>query len=510
MAEGHAPISDELLAMLEAEEARRAALPTEDGPEPEATQSAPPAPEVAEVLDITKPVRKRKPKRPPADGIDDGLRPAWELKLIRDGNGIVKPSIANVELILTEHESWRGLLIHDAFAERTSVVASDDGRTPPCTECGYWRDIDTTRLRVWIANNYRLDVGADLVDAVVESVAHRQARHPVREYLAGLQWDGTFRIATMFEHYFGAPTSIYHAEIARMWMVSGVARVMQPGCQADYMIVLEGVQGIRKSTSIKILAKGWSADTTIDIGRPDAMQALRGVWIYELAELASIRSAKDVEKVRGFLTSRNDHYRLPYARRTTDSPRQCIFAGSTNEKYYLNDPTGNRRQWPVLCGQIDTDALEADVDQLWAEAFEGYKGGALWYPQTVEVVKMCAEEQAARTQSDPWLPIVEQWVNRDPMWFHVGGESDSWVRVADGITTTDALLGAVKMPRDRIDRQAESRMGRMLRECGLEAKQLRTGTTRVRRYYLSQPVTTCHNPDEVGVVTEQEALFPFI
>jgi putative DNA primase/helicase len=361
---------------------------------------------------------------------------------------------------------------------------------------------------VWLSKNYGIEIGMDTIDLVVESIAKRQARHPIREYLQSLKWDATIRIATMFERYFGAPASIYHAEIARMWMISAVARIMEPGCQADYMVVLEGPQGTRKSTAIKILAKGWSADTIVDIGRPDAMQALRGVWIYEVAELASIRSAKDIEKVKGFITSRVDHYRKSYGRRTEDFPRQCIFAGSTNDKFYLNDPTGNRRYWPVPCLDIDTEALAKDVDQLWAEAFARYQSGEAWYPQSREVVGMCAEEQAARTQHDPWLPLVEQWLNKDPVWFHVGGESDSWVCVVDGITTTDALIGAAKVPKDRIDRASETRMGRLLRECGMELQRFQNHGSRCRRYFwAAQHCPTVDNLPGPLPGHDQEPLF---
>jgi len=517
MADGRAPISDELLALIEAEESRRDKHPPAilTGHEPAAlVVDAPPLVADVVTLDTTKKPRKRK-ALPPADSIDDGLRPAWEIGLQRKPNSSqVTQAIANVDLILTEHDAWRGLFVHDSFAGKTLCIKSEDGRVPPEVETGPWTDVNSTRLRVWLSKNYEVEVGMDTIDLVVESIAKQQARHPIREYLESLKWDAELRIPVMFERYFGAPASVYHAEIARMWMISAVARIMQPGCQADYMIVLEGPQGTRKSTAIKILAKGWSADTIVDIGRPDAMQALRGVWIYEVAELASIRSAKDIEKVKGFITSRVDHYRKSYGRRTEDFPRQCVFAGSTNDKFYLNDPTGNRRYWPVPCLDIDTESLARDVDMLWAEAMSRYLSGESWYPQTADVARMCMDEQSARTQVDPWTPLVEQWIHKDPVWFHVGGESEAWVRVEDGSTTTDALRGAVSMPKDRISRQDETRMGRILRECGMVSRRPHGSGPRVRRYYLAsdlvQPTErgpTRSNLDGQETGPEQEVFF---
>ena len=209
----------------------------------------------------------------------DEREPTWEDDLKRGKYGVTK-SIANIELILTEHEAWKDIIVHDSFASRTLAVKTEDGRVPPCTETGHWRDVDTTRVRIWLAEQYGIEVGADTIDSVIESIAHKQQRHPVREYLDGLTWDGTQRLPYFLSQYFGCPKTSYYAEIGKMWMISGVARVRQPGCQADYVLVLVSPeQGLRKSTAIRILGKGWGADTVIPIGDKDALQALRGVWI---------------------------------------------------------------------------------------------------------------------------------------------------------------------------------------------------------------------------------------
>lgn len=435
-------------------------------------------------IDLGEERKKRKPKsRPPSDD-DDGLRPAWEIGLQRNHRGRVLPTLVNLELILREHDAWRGLLVHDAFAERTLVVKSDDGREQPCTQTGHWRDIDTTRLRVWLEKEYHTSFSADSVDAVVDSVAHSQQRHPVREYLQGLQWDATQRLPIMLEKYFGAKPSEYNAEVARMWMISGVARVFEPGCQADYVIVLIGPQGARKSSALRVLAKGWSADTVVTIGDKDALQALHGVWIYEIAELAAIKGARDIERVKGFITSRVDHYRMPYGRRFIDSPRQCIFAGSTNEDCPLNDPTGNRRYWTVDCGDIDIKQLRADVDQLWAEAFARYSSGEAWYPDRQEIVAMCEAEQEAHMQdnSDPWIDIVRNWIDRSNT--HVQVTHEDWRRFDEGMSTGDCLMGAIGIAKERLDRKAQMRMARILKQLGFEPHQPRSkGAVRERRYY---------------------------
>ncbi len=167
----------------------------------------------------------------------DDREPTWQDNLKRGKYGITK-SIANIELILTAHDDWKDVLVYDSFACRTLAVKTEDGRVPPCTETGHWRDVDTTRVRVWLAQNYGLEVGGDLVDSVIESIANKQKRHPVREYLDGLKWDGVQRLPFFLSQYFGCPKTPYYQEIGKMWMISGVARVRKPGCQADYVLVL--------------------------------------------------------------------------------------------------------------------------------------------------------------------------------------------------------------------------------------------------------------------------------
>jgi putative DNA primase/helicase len=407
----------------------------------------------------------------------------WESELRTNKEGLVKKTIANVELIFRHHDAWRNLIVRDCFAERIMAVKDDfDGREPPEIAPGPWSDVATTRARVWLANVYGIEADSGLIDSVVDSVADRNKRHPVREYLRSVKWDANQRLPGMLHSYFGASDNLYHSEIGKMWMIAGVARVMQPGCRADNMLVLIGSQGTRKSTALQILSKDWGADTQIRIGDHDALQSLHGIWIYEIAELASIKGARDIEMVKGFITSRVDHYRPPYGRRPIDAARQNIFAGSTNESTPLYD-TENRRFWTVDCNFIDTSALERDVDQLWAEALVRYESGEPWHPSTGEIVSACREEQSKHTREDPWEPIVEKWLRKFPRDFEVS--PGKWERFEGGLTTSDALCGALKMSPDRIDGYSGARMGRILRELGLEVRRPATGG-RVRRYYLPE------------------------
>jgi len=172
---------------------------------------------------------------------------------------------------------------------------------------------------------------------------------------------------------------------------------------------LEGRQGLGKSRAAATLAgENWFTDgLPRDLGDKDAAIHLQGRWIIELAELSQLRR-NEIETVKSFISRQTDKFRPPFGRVEVEVPRQCVFIGTTNEAEYLVDVTGNRRFWPVRCGQIDLTALARDRDQLWAEALHRYQQGESWHIEDTEIQQQLAEEVARRTVSDPWLPHVAE------------------------------------------------------------------------------------------------------
>ncbi|MBN8888823.1 MAG: P-loop ATPase, partial [Rhodospirillales bacterium] len=208
---------------------------------------------------------------------------------------------------------------------------------------------------------------------------------------------------------------------------SAVARIMRPGVKADHMLILEGPQGIRKSTALKVLASdAWFTDELAELGSKDAAQQMRGVWIIEMAELDAIGRA-EVSRIKAFLTRTTDRYRPPYERYLVTVPRQCVFAGSVNPDTYLRDETGNRRFWPVRCGEIDLDSLRRDRDQLWAEAVVRFNAGATWWLEDRDLVGHAAAAQEARVQTDAWDSLIERWLVSEKRRVNVGfGPYEDW------------------------------------------------------------------------------------
>ena len=335
-------------------------------------------------------------------------------KHTRTGKRVMMSNVYNTIRVLRYHPEWEGHIRFDSFRTRLEIVNPPwhDAEKPTEGEPN-WCDEDTTRTVSWLQNRFHeedFSPSCADVERAVSVVAHANAYHPVREYLDALRWDGVSRLAGMAETYFGAEGTLFNRKVFEWWMISAVARVYQPGCKADYVLILEGDTGIMKSTALGALAGEWFSDTEIDLNSKDAYQQIKGKWIVELGELHSLVKSSD-SRAKAFFSSRSDDYRASYARHSTENPRQCVFAGTTNETEYLVDRTGNRRFWPVACAKADAAGIRRDRDQLWAEARDLYRAGAEWWPSG-EALEGAVEAQEERTAKDTWLVLIADYVAR--------------------------------------------------------------------------------------------------
>jgi predicted P-loop ATPase len=271
-------------------------------------------------------------------------------------------------------------------------------------------DEDVTQLQEWLQLNGLPKIGRDVVHQAVDLRARETPFHRLREWLDALKWDGTARLDQWLSTYLGAPRSDYHAAIGRMFLIAMAARIFEPGCKADYVLILQGPQGELKSEVCRIVGGEWFSDSLLDIRSKDASQHLRGRWLIELPELSAL-SRGDIEAWKAFITRTTERYRSPYGRKEATEPRQCVFAGTTNKEEYLRDETGNRRFWPALIGAINLRALKRDRDQLFAEAVDRYRAGEQWWPDKEFERKVIVPEQEARLESDAWEPLIEEHLN---------------------------------------------------------------------------------------------------
>lgn len=311
--------------------------------------------------------------------------PEWVLNFLdcnhdKDGNiKSVKQFVNNFEIVMDKDDRFAGKIRFNEFAQQLYLC----GNVPWEKEdnCRAWSSHDDSALFSLIQADYGLKSRQDFADAL-KNVSMRNKFHPVRELLDSLTWDGKEHIRSLLPEYLGAEDSDYTYQVMRLWMLGAVSRVYKPGSKFDYTIILQGLQGIGKSTFLKLMAldDSWFNDSLDSLDSDKAVQSLTGSWIIELAELKSLaRTAGGVESVKRFLTATQDKYRIPYERRADTFYRQCVFAGTTNKDDFLQDETGNRRFLIIHTGVIKpSKSLFApevmdDIKQAWAEAVHIWK-----------------------------------------------------------------------------------------------------------------------------------------
>jgi putative DNA primase/helicase len=332
-------------------------------------------------------------KLPKSNGAHSETPPPWTASLRVRGGRFIGDE-ANVLIALREAPELRDLVRFNEFKSIVEFARSPSWR---CAQAGdTWMDQDDLDVQEWL-QHANVDVRfRGTISDCIERVSRQAMFHPVRDYLSSLKWDGQPRLASVLQDYFSATGSAeYLTAIGTKFFISAIARICKPGCQVDHVLVIEGAQGTGKTSSTRILGGRWVTDGLPNLHDKDAAIYLQGVWICELPELTAIRRTTDLESTKAFLSRTTDRIRPPYGRRTIELPRQCVFIATTNEAQYLRDATGNRRFWPVSCGQIDLVSLERDRSQLWAEAHARFQRGDLWH-LSVDESKLAQHQQDAR------------------------------------------------------------------------------------------------------------------
>ncbi|MCD7803531.1 MAG: virulence-associated E family protein [Oscillospiraceae bacterium] len=335
----------------------------------------------------------------------------WLKQLSMTPKGKVEATIDNAFIIITHDPELRGKYYYDEFRERPVVCGDLPWINLDNRQSDIWTDSDDAGVRRLVEKKYDIDNLSKIRDAV-DLAMLKLKRHPVREYLNGLVWDGVKRADTLFIDYLDAEDTEYTREVTRRALIGAVARIMSPGCKHDHILVLVGPQGCRKSTTLAKLGKGWFSDSLYTLTGKDAYEQLQGYWIIEMGEMAATRKA-ELEQMKQFISKQSDNFRAAYARRTQEHPRQCAFFGSTNDEEFLRDSTGNRRFWPVAVtaeGKKRADRLTEDiVDQIWAESVVRYKSGEQWYLSDIAEAK-AKEVQSEHTEQNGKQGVVENFL----------------------------------------------------------------------------------------------------
>lgn len=332
-------------------------------------------------------------------------------KLKRTKQGIPESDPYNCLLILKCDPELKGKVGLDEFAHRLTVLGDLPWRTKNSSL--YWTDTDDACLRNYFATKFRIK-GKGIIDDALQEVTQDNKFHPVRDYLHSVKWDGECRLDELFIKYLGAEDTPYVRAATRKWLCGAVARVMHPGIKFDTAIVLYGSQGLGKSLILEKLGKGWFNNSLVDIKTKDTMEQIQGSWVIELGELAPTFKNEN-EIVKAFISRASDRFRSPYGRRTEEYPRQCVFAGSTNNLMFLKDRTGNRRFWPIT-GDKDRktanswNITDEEIDQIWAEAFYYWSEG-----ESLVLEGAIAEEamrvQMSHTEGGELMGLIEEYLS---------------------------------------------------------------------------------------------------
>ncbi|MFC5532256.1 VapE domain-containing protein [Cohnella yongneupensis] len=340
----------------------------------------------------------------------------WLLQLETDKKNPSKvlPTSANVELIL-KNGPFRNVLAYDDFLY-TEVIRQRlpwRDRKRPNLEYEPWLGDDDALLQHYLGSVYRIQSKALVLNAL-KSVAHQNEFHPIKEYLTAQVWDRAERLDRLFVVYLGADDSPYVRTVTRKMFVAAVARIFEPGCKFDHMLVLVGPQGAHKSTILQMLGRRWFSDSLKSFDTKEAGEHMQSAWIFEFGELAAMKKAA-VEEIKAFITKRSDKYRVAFDRIVSDFPRKCVFFGTTNNYNFLKDDTGNRRFWPVdvdpnkRIKNVFIDLTEYEIGQIWAEAVYHFRRGeSLKLPDELEAAARVI--QSDHEEDDPRLGLIEEYL----------------------------------------------------------------------------------------------------
>lgn len=344
---------------------------------------------------------------------DDEISTEWLKKLEYTEQGKLRSTISNFSLIIENEPLLKGKIAYNEFSNRAVVIGQLPWRKKG--NMGDWNDTDDSGLREFIEKYYVISSTAKCADALALSFENHSF-HPIKDYLESLTWDGVERVNTLFIDYLGAEDNSYVRTVARKIIVAAVARVFVPGIKFDNMPVLAGPQGMGKSTIIKKIGQQWYSDSLTTVSGKEAYEQLQGVWILEMGEMMATKKA-DIEATKHFLSKTEDIYRVAYGRRTSRFPRQCIFIGTTNDREFLRDRTGNRRFWPIDVGivphkkSVFDDLNQYEIDQVWAEAVDLWRAGEKLY-LTGEEEKEAKKQQEEHSEESAKAGLIEEYLNR--------------------------------------------------------------------------------------------------
>ncbi len=338
----------------------------------------------------------------------------WASLLQLDKKNKPENSPYNFGVIIRNDPRLKGMVRRDAFRGKNEVTRDLPWR--PKSADPYWNNSDNNGLIDYMSQHYKLQGKQAIIDAN-DLAMSQNSYHPVRDYLDSLTWDGTPRLDALMIDYLGAQDTPLTRAVTRKHFTAAVARIMKPGTKYDYVLTLIGAEGLGKSTLIKKMGAEYFDDSLGTIEGKEGMEQIRGKWLIEMGELTNYKKSTS-EAYKAFLSKTEDSYRPAYGRETENIPRQCVFFATTNERNFLKGDTGNRRFWVIECEQdlpeknVFSD-LDAERDQIWAEAVQRYRDGEpLYLPRELEMAARQGQTEHNEVSADDRIGVIEAYLKR--------------------------------------------------------------------------------------------------
>jgi len=324
-------------------------------------------------------------------------------KTNKEGEKIFIQNTENISRVLSKHDNFKGRFRYDEFKNTLEILP---------TKTNKWRNIeDNDAVNIQTAISILFPcfalVGKTMVYEAMIKVAKENAIDSASDFIKSLKWDNTARLDNWLTKTYGTPNDEVHKAIGSNWLKGLVKRIIEPGCKFDYVLVLEGQQGVKKSTSLSVLGGDWHVETTMSTDTKDFFMQFQGKAIIEFSEGETL-SRTEVKRMKAIITMQKDKYRPPYERTSQDFPRRCVFAMTTNQEEYLKDETGNRRWLPVAVKlpEANIEWLQENREQLFAEAYHRvFNLNETIYEFPDEIFSMQKERQIR----DPNEDLIRNW-----------------------------------------------------------------------------------------------------
>ncbi len=361
---------------------------------------------VVEHWDDADPLPRKYTEERRIDQIFD-TQPASELVLLMDGKKPYSNShnalvLISSDPVLKELFRFNQMTLYDDIMGPIPGVPPHDHYPRSLEDCD---DIDVMN---WLQARGLCKITKNTVRDAVRAHARQHQYHPILDYYDSLEWDGVPRIDKSFTTYFGMPKSPYAELAGKYWWMQTVARIYKPGCQADYVLVLVGEQGMEKTKALKtIFGEYYGNNLKSILDQRKAGEHVRGKQCLEIGEGKAFNEA-GIDATKDYITSAVDEYQEPYGHKNVKHPRQCIFVITINEMKFLKDPTGDRRYWAIVCLMVDIDGLQRDRDQLFAEAVYRFKQGERYWPTKEEERLYFKPQQDEHTREEGWQVLIEE------------------------------------------------------------------------------------------------------